>query len=164
VQKEDVMKVESLMTKNFASCCPEQSLSDAARVMWERDCGIVPVIAGESDSRLLGVITDRDITMAAYTKGRALTEIGIGDVMSKAVVSCCPSDSLSDAERVMRRAQVHRLPVLDEAGGLLGVLSLADIARATRRGTGKQKLDASEVGETLAAISSPRNLEVGHAA
>ena len=155
------MKVESVMSKNIGTCSPQQSLNDAARIMWERDCGIVPVIAGEGNGRIMGVITDRDVAIAAYTKGRRLSEIGIGDVMSKTVASCRPSDSLAEAERKMQDAQVHRLPVVDEVGALLGVLSLADIARATR---GPEKIRPSEVGETLAAIRRPRALEVVHGA
>jgi CBS domain-containing protein len=154
------MKVESVMSKNIATCSPQQSLNDAARIMWERDCGIVPVTDGEG--RIMGVVTDRDVAIAAYTKGRRLSEIGIGDVMSRTVAWCRPSDSVGDAERKMQQAQVHRLPVVDEVGALLGVLSLVDIALATRRGP--EKVRPGEVGETLAAIRRPRALEVSHVA
>jgi len=156
------MKVEIVMTRNVAICSPEQSLNEAARIMWERDCGIVPVVAGDGDGRLLGVVTDRDVAMAAYTQGRRLSEIPVSEIMSKHVVSCRPSDSIGTAERAMQHAQVHRLPVVNDAGDVVGMLSLADIARATRRAP--ELVSKSNVGATLAEISRPRAREVIHAA
>jgi len=153
------MKVEGVMSKSVGMCGQHQSLNDAARIMWERDCGIVPIVASDEDGRVVGMVTDRDICIAAYTKGRRLQDIPIADVMSKKVVSCRASDELGAAERTMQQAQVHRLPVVDDGGRLLGVLSLADIARATARGA-RDKVSAGEVGETLAAIRRSRALEV----
>jgi CBS domain-containing protein len=153
------MKVEQLMTKQVDACYPDHTLNDAARVMWERDCGFVPIVDGPS-RRVVGILTDRDTCMAAYTRGHALWQIRIGDVMSKAVQACHPSDLVSEAEAVMRRARVHRLPVVDEAGQLLGVISLADIAREAAREVGpKQRaVTSAEIGETLAAIRQLREL------
>jgi len=156
------MKIESVMSKSLGTCSPAQSLNDAAQIMWERDCGIVPIVGGNGDRRLMGVITDRDIAIAAYTKGRRLSEMGISDVMSKDVVSCRSSDSVDDAERAMRQAQVHRLPVVDESGAVVGVLSLADIACATHRGS--EKVSPRDLGETVAAIRRPRAQELSRSA
>jgi CBS domain-containing protein len=156
------MKIESVMSKDIGTCTPAQSLNDAAQIMWERDCGIVPIVGHDGDRRLLGVITDRDIAIAAYTKGRRLSEIGIGDVMTKAVISCRSTDSVDDAERAMRQAQVHRLPVVDEAGAVVGVLSLADIACATHKGI--EKVSPRDLGETVAAIRRPRAQEMSRSA
>jgi CBS-domain-containing membrane protein len=107
------------------------------------------------------VLTDRDICIAAYTKGRRLTEIAIGEVMATKVASCGTGDDVSDAEKVMRSEQVHRLPVLDDGGALAGIVSLADLARASARRvrTGRGEVSTSEVGETLAAIRQTRQLE-----
>jgi CBS domain-containing protein len=152
------MKVESVMGKRVEKCGSDQTLNDAARIMWERDCGIVPIVGGNGDDHVLGVITDRDICIAAYMKGRPLSEISIGEVMSKKVMSCRASDEVGTAERTMQQAQVHRLPVVDESGRLVGVLALADIARASARGA-TDKEPVIELGQTVAAIRRPRGME-----
>ncbi len=154
------MKVEQLMTKEVASCGPNDTLNQAARVMWERDCGFVPIIEGIESRRVVGIVTDRDVCMAAYTRGRTLEQIRVGDVMSTEVRACKPGEDLTAAEATMRRAQVHRLPVVDDANQLLGVISLADIAREAARQVGSKspKVSAAEIGETLAAIRKPRQI------
>ena len=159
------MKVEQLMTKEVGACRPDDTLNEAARIMWERDCGFVPVVESTRSPRVVGVLTDRDICMAAYTRGRALWEIRARDVMSTGVRACQASEDLATAESVMREAQIHRLPVLDSSQQLLGVISLADIAREARRETGskRREVSASEVGEVLASIRQPRELEASGA-
>ena len=154
------MNVEQIMTKDVATCGPDDTLNDAARLMWERDCGFVPVAEPSPTRRLVGIVTDRDLCMAAYTRGRSLGEIRIGDVMSTGVRSCKPSDDLAAAETTMRDSQVHRLPVVDDADQLLGVISLADIAREAAReaGSKRQEVTVAEIGETLAAIRQPREI------
>lgn len=154
------MNVEQIMTKDVATCCPDDTLNEAARLMWERDCGFVPVAEPSPNRRLVGIVTDRDLCMAAYTRGRSLGEIRIGDVMSTGVRSCKPSDDLAAAETTMRDSQVHRLPVVDDADQLLGVISLADIAREAAReaGSKRQEVTVAEIGETLAAIRQPREI------
>jgi CBS-domain-containing membrane protein len=98
--------------------------------------------------------------MAAYTRGATLSGIRIADVMSTGIRTCKPSEDLASAEATMREAQVHRLPVVDDAGQLLGVISLADIAREAQReiGAKRQQVGAAEVGETIAAIRQPRQI------
>ncbi len=121
------MKVEDLMTRDVRTCAPSDSLNDAARIMWERDCGCVPVVEG--DGTVIGMITDRDICMAAYTQGRRLMYMTVDSAASKDVVTIGKDESLRRAEELMRAAQVRRLPVVDSAGRLVGLLSLADLAR-----------------------------------
>ena len=153
------MKVESVMSVDVGRCLPSETLNEAARIMWERDCGIVPIVESREAGRLVGVVTDRDICVAAYIKGQPLGAIPISAVMAKRVVSCRASDEVKAAEQLMRRAQVHRLPVIDASEQLVGVLSLADIARATGRGM-PADVSPVEVGETLAAIRRSRALAV----
>ena len=152
------MKAEQLMTKEVATCGPDDMLNDAARIMWERDCGFVPIT--EASHRVVGIVTDRDICIAAYTRGQALRQIRIGDVMSTGILSCKPADDLAMVEAAMRRDRIHRLPVVDDADQLLGVISLADIAREAAREVGSRRPDvtAAEIGETLAAIRQPREI------
>ena len=153
------MKVEQLMTKNPRACAASDTLNDAARIMSEADCGMVPVVEENNVvHRLIGVVTDRDISMAAYTSGRSLKELSLDSAMSKDIRTCAPEDSLEVAEQAMREAQVRRLPVVDGAGSILGVLSLADIARQAERERDRKspQVTESEVGTTLSAIAQPR--------
>jgi CBS domain-containing protein len=157
------MRVDKLMTKEVATCGPDDTLNRAAQLMWERDCGFVPVI--EQSRRVVGVVTDRDACMAAYTRGKPLPEIRVRDVMSTRVRACRPTDDVAAAEESMRESQVHRLPVVDDGDHLLGVISLADIAREAGRKAGSKSPEVSpaEIGETLARIRQPRAIAAAHA-
>jgi CBS domain-containing protein len=156
------MEVRSVMTKDVATCVKDETLNQAVRIMLERDCGVVPILENRGGRKVAGVLTDRDVCIAAHTKGQSLEQIPIGDVMARRVVSCLASDELESAEQTMKQAQVHRLPVLDEYGQLVGMLSIGDIARATARGA-QGNVTPIEVGETIAAIRQPRALEAGQA-
>lgn len=159
------MLVEQIMTKRVATCSPGDTLNEAARIMWEHDCGIVPIVEDAENRRVAGVVTDRDVCMAAYTRGQPLSQIRVGDVMCGDVTSCRAGEDVHEAEQTMRRAQLHRLPVVDAANQLLGVISLADIARETARevGSRRQEVTAMELGETLTAICRPRGIAAASA-
>lgn len=151
------MRVEQIMTKQVSWCRPDTSLAEAAQLMWDRDCGCLPVCPGKDASRVTGVITDRDICMAALFKAQPLHELRVADAMSRQLQACRPGDSLEDAENTMRKARIRRLPVIDEQGSLLGIISLADLAREAAREnhSPKQEITETEVGDTLAAICQP---------
>lgn len=125
--RDGELSVRQIMSEAVASCGPDEPLNAAARHMWEHDCGVVPVLA---NGALVGIITDRDICMAAYTQGRPLDSIAIKDVMARHVHACSPDDTLARAASLMADAQVRRLPVVDGQHHLLGIVSLADIARS----------------------------------
>jgi CBS domain-containing protein len=153
------MKVEQLMTRTVKACSPDDTLNRAAQLMWEGDCGCLPVVSTDGDGRVIGVITDRDICMAAYTQGRRLSEIPVASAMAREVIACRPSDGVSQAEALMRDHQVRRLPVVDGAGRLVGILSLNDIAREAQReatGAGRKEVTQADVAETLAQVCRPR--------
>lgn len=147
------MIVRDLMSKPAATCGPDDSLHRAAQIMWEQDCGAVPVI--NEHKQVVGMITDRDICMAAYLQGKGLPSIKVSTVMSMIVHSCTPLDSIADVERMMREHQVRRLPVVDVHDEILGMISLNDIVRGTKA-KGRDGLAYSEVAITLAAICAPR--------
>jgi CBS domain-containing protein len=147
------MKVEQLMTKDVRCCSRSDSANDAARVMWEHDCGFVPVVEPDGSGRVAGVVTDRDLCIAAYTQGRPLRDIPLDWIMSTRVFTCQAGDSLATAEGKMREGQLRRLVVVDAAGHAVGVLSLSDLARAARTRKG---ITWTEVAETLASISEQR--------
>jgi CBS domain-containing protein len=150
------MKVEQLMTRTVQACRRWDSLNQAARIMWDQDCGCVPVV--DDQRHVVGIVTDRDICMAAYTRGLPLWALQVDGAMAHEVHTCRPGDTLAAAERTMRAHQLHRLPVVDEAGVLVGLLSLRDLAvEATREhGRRRAEVSAEEVAETLGAVCQPR--------
>jgi len=139
------MRVEEIMTREVEACRPDDTLNTAADIMWQTDCGCVPVIDGSS-KRVIGMITDRDICMAAYLSGQPLQALTIEGAMAKTVYSCNPQDPLATAERIMREAQIRRLPAVDEHGRLVGIISLSDIAMSAT-------IPAHEIAETIKSIS-----------
>jgi CBS domain-containing protein len=150
------MKVEELMNKRVQSCLPTQTLADAAKVMWDADCGCVPVV--DEEGRVAGMVTDRDICFSSYFQSKAPREIVIRDIMSQQVLSCRPGDRIRDAVMTMRNAQIRRLPVTDAAGHLVGILSLNDIALEAERNLQTHSSDVrlDDVGLTLSAVCHHR--------
>lgn len=151
------MKVEQLMRRTVETCRPGDSLNRAAQLMWEHDCGSVPVV--DDDGRAIGIVTDRDVCMAAYTQGGALAALPVASAMARSLHTCRPGDTIGEAERIMRLAQVRRLPVVDVENRVVGILSLGDLAaEATRELTGRRRrtVRSDVVGETLGAICTPR--------
>lgn len=147
------MRIEDIMSSPVRTCRRDDNLGAAARIMWEHDCGVVPVT--DEDGHVVGVITDRDICMATYTQGCGPRKIPVGEAMARIVFSCHPRDSLETAERVMADRQVRRIPIVDDENRVVGILSLNDLARYVASARKKNGLKR-EVTETLAAISQPR--------
>jgi CBS domain-containing protein len=151
------MDVEDLMTRAVHTCRRDEALHAVAQLMWEHDVGALPVL--DAQGRAVGMISDRDICMAAYTQGQPLSALRVQRSMSRALHVCHPKDRVSAAERTMRVHGVRRLPVVDDHGELIGILTLSDIVRARiKPPTGKaaQKL-LMDVAFTLAEICRPRS-------
>jgi CBS domain-containing protein len=146
------MRIKEIMTQPVVSCTTDNNLNAAAQLMWDHDCGVLPVVG--DDGRLAGIITDRDICMAAYTQGRPLIEIPVTRVMTPQVVACFAGDSIDAAERLMRAERVRRIPVVDDAGHPVGIVALNDLARLAWRAR-KSAVDHDLV-QTMAAICQPR--------
>lgn len=151
------MRVEQLMTREVQTCGPGDTLDRAAQLMWDHDCGCLPVVSGNGVTRVEGLLTDRDICMCALFQGKPLHEMRVSEAMTQDVRSCKASDSLSTAEQVMSEGRVRRLPVTDEQEALIGMISLADLAReAVQESRSAQpEIIGTEVGNTLAAICQP---------
>ncbi len=143
------MLVSELMTREPARASADERLSAAAGRMWEHDCGALPVV---QDGRVVGMITDRDICMATWSRGLPPDAIEVISAMSTRLVSCQPTDTLEDVEKAMRSNQVRRLPVLSSDGRLVGIISLADIV--TRAETTRSH-DGNGLTTTLAGICQP---------
>jgi CBS domain-containing protein len=124
------------MTKSVHCCGANDSLQRAAQIMWENDCGAVPV--ADENNRVVGMITDRDICMAAYIQGRPLWQMPVGSTMAKQVHGVRETDPLETVETLMRRMQVRRVPVIDGGGQIKGILSMNDLARHAHGSVGSQ--------------------------
>jgi len=136
------MKVNQAMTRNVMLLAPEQTLRDAARMMADGDLGAIPVAQGD---RLVGMLTDRDITVRAVAQGLS-PETRVVDVMSHEVLYCFDDENLSDVSINMGQVQVRRLPVVNRQKRLVGILSIGDIASCE---------DVSQTGHAIAGISAP---------
>ena len=150
------MNANDLMTRGPCSVRTTDRLDAAARVLWEQDCGIVPVV--DATNVLVGVVTDRDLCMASYTQGRPLDEIAVAGPMARQLRTCRPDDSITTVLSLMQQAQVHRLPVVDARGVLLGIVAINDIVRAAHNRPAA--IDAASVVKTLALIGAPRRAAV----
>jgi len=140
------------MTHRPQVCGPGDSLNRAAQIMWERDCGCVPVV--DWNESPIGMITDRDVCMAAYTQGRTLHEMSVESARSRDAIRVHENDALEIAERLMSQHQLRRLPVVDDTGRVVGLLSIHDLAHVAQA-----EDDAKRVNDTLACICAPRGRE-----
>jgi len=150
------LEVGDLMTRNVVSVRASEPLSTAAKLLWDYDCGVVPVIEDDGE-RVIGVVTDRDICMATWSRNLAPSLIGTFEAMSQGLVYCSPTDSVEVAEGIMRSRKVRRLPVVDAAGKMVGILSVTDIARVARQpSTARPGFDISpaHVVDTLNMITT----------
>jgi len=151
------MKIKEIMTKNAKACTLTDNLADAARSMWHADCGILPVVA--EGGKVVGLITDRDICMAAAIKGRHLENIAIEDVTSGQVFSCKPDDDVQVALKTMQENKVRRLPVVADDGALEGMLSMNDIVV-----NAKEVADNKDVNVSYADVVQTYKAICAHAA
>src|SRR5262245_36484625 len=118
------MKVKELMSVDVKSCREDADLATATKIMWDADCGIVPVV--NDDRKVIGVVTDRDICVAAATRSMNPAGIRVRDVMSRTVATCTESDDARVALATIKDRRVLRLPVVDKQQRLVGVISLND--------------------------------------
>jgi CBS domain-containing protein len=145
--------VRSIMTGNVLTCTPTDTLHRAAQIMWERDCGAVPVV--EPSGRLAGIITDRDLTMGALTQGLPLVAIPVGRVASGNVHTVSPAGSIDDVVAVMGEQRVRRVVGVESDRKVVGIVALADVARYVAE-LGPTRRDAALVLAGLVAALSER--------
>lgn len=138
------MRIQDVMTRNPRSVPPATTAREAARLMRDEDVGIVPVVEG---SRLVGVVTDRDLALRIVADGRD-AETAIRDVMSaERLVTCGPDEELDGAMETMASEQLRRIPIVDERGTLVGIVAQADIVRKAH--------DDRKAEQTVERISEP---------
>lgn len=141
------MEVKNIMTKKPACCTTDSSLQEVARLMLEHDCGLSPVVESKHSMKLVGVITDRDITCRSVAVGKNPMKMTAGDCMSSPCVTVTPEMSVDDCCQVMEENQVRRVPVVDDRGACCGMVAQADIA---------QHASKKEIARVVKGVSVPR--------
>jgi CBS domain-containing protein len=151
------MKVKDVMTENVKFCRPDTNLAEATAIMWEYDCGALPVVVERKET--VGIITDRDIAIAVGTRHIPAWAIPVGEVMSKELYSVSPEDDIHAALKLICKDRVRRLPVINTEGALEGILCLSDIALHAEHPTGKKtpELNYEDVVSALKAICEHRH-------
>lgn len=147
---EDV-RAYQVMTRQVAAVHADAPLAHAARVMADCDCGALPVL-GDGD-RLVGMLTDRDIALRLFARGLDPRHARVADCMTHNGYACHAQDRLVDCMRQMSRHQVRRIPIVDDVGRLVGIVSQADVARhAGMRGEPGERRALADV---VCAVSEP---------
>lgn len=121
------MDITELMTTRLFTCEPSDSLNRAAQLMWDHNCSCVPIVDGER--KLIGLVTERDVAMAAYTQGKLLAEIPVLDAMSRTLHACEARCPFEVAQNTMQSLGISRMPVIDEGGRLVGLFTKSDLFR-----------------------------------
>ena len=135
--------VKDVMTTNPTSVVADNPVVEAARIMKEKDVGIVPVVEG---GRLVGTVTDRDIAVRVVAEGKDPQSVRVREIASTDVVTVDPQQDLDEALRLMASHQVRRLPVVEAGGRLVGIVAQADVAR---------EANDKKTGELVEEISQP---------
>lgn len=150
------MKVKEVMTPNATAIWLTESLADAAKLMWENDCGALPII--KDGRKVIGMITDRDVCMAAAMKSRNPSAISVEEIMTRQVYAAKPEENIDQALQTMREHQVRRLPVINADGELEGILSINDIVLHAKlpNGTSSDRIDYTDVMKTYQTICQHR--------
>jgi CBS domain-containing protein len=133
------------MTKAPVSCQPDDSITRIAQIMKQENVGSVPVVESAESRKLLGIVTDRDIVVKVVADGRAPDSVTVREAMTPNPVSCREDDDVDQAVKLMKERQVRRMPIVDAAGRLAGIIAQADVATRVAKD--------SKTGELVEAIS-----------
>jgi CBS domain-containing protein len=140
------MNVKSLMTSDPRTCTRATNLAEAAALMLDADCGILPVV--DDKGKLVGVVTDRDMYIALATRNKLASQLTVGDVARSKVFTCGPDDDVQSALATMKQHHIRRLPVEGFGGTVAGIISMNDILLAA----GKKGVGNADIIDTFQAI------------
>jgi CBS domain-containing protein len=143
------MNVKSMMTASPVCCHPDTSVTEAAKMMRDADCGSLPVVDDNGANKLVGIVTDRDIVMKCVARGKDPNDCRVRDCMTGNVISTSQSEDLDAAVSTMQREQIRRLPVIDDSGKCVGILAQADVALHA---------DKSAVADLVRNVSEPAQM------
>jgi CBS domain-containing protein len=141
------MTCAEVMTPSPTCCHPNHTAVEAAELMQREDVGLVPVVAGETTSKLIGVLTDRDIAVKVVAAGRDPRSTAVSEVMTAEPIACLPDESIEAVMELMASRQIRRVPIVDSDGSIVGIVAQADIATRVA--------NPSETGQVVQAISEP---------
>ena len=142
-------KCKDVMTPDPVCCVPADTVDKAAQLMRDQDIGPVPVCDREKSRKLIGMVTDRDLEIKVVAEGRNPKATRVEEVMSRRLVTCSPEDSIEKALDIMEQHQVRRIPVVDSAGQIVGIIAQADIATRVH--------SRDKTAEMVEEISRPRH-------
>jgi CBS domain-containing protein len=142
------MKVKHVMTKDPSCCLASDPAPRAATIMRNENAGSVPVVADTESRKVVGIVTDRDLCMAIVVANREPGSVTVGDCMTATVVTCSPNDAVTKVTELMKDNQIRRVPVVDEAGALQGIVAMADVVS-------RAEVKSSEAHDTLKKVSQP---------
>ena len=151
------MYANEAMTPNTVTCKPDSDLEGIARMMWEWDCGAIVVV--DNDNKAIGIVTDRDIAMAAMLNHKPLWEIHASTIIEhQTLCRAFQNTSLDDCLALMKEQEIRRLPVVNEDGVLAGILSMGDAIAFTSKKLGLSKTSKTvsydQVIEMLKQVSA----------
>ena len=141
------MKAQDIMSADPVCVTPQTSMEEAARLMKDHNVGVLPVVSQEGSRELVGVITDRDITIRHVAEGHGSPDCPVSEAMSENVKTCSPDAAVEDVMDTMGREQVRRIPIVDERGSLVGMVSQADVVLEAK--------DERKAEEMVENISKP---------
>jgi CBS domain-containing protein len=144
------MKVKDIMTPNAKAIWLTESLADAAQIMWENDCGVVPII--KDGRKVIGMITDRDICMAVAMRDKNPSSVSVEEVMCGQVYSVNAEDEIEQVLETMQEHKIRRLPVVNDEGELEGIVSMNDVVLHANADEGENTIEFGEVIKTYHAI------------
>ena len=151
------MKVKDVMVKTAAFCNPETNVGAAVEIMWNRNCGFLPVV--DAQRRVVGVVTDRDIAMAVGTRNQLPGDITVAEIATRKIQSCRPEYDIHMALDTMAENKVRRLVAVNDQNQFEGVLSMDDVVHfAETTPGGKVDLSSDDVLRTLKALYGPQLL------
>lgn len=151
------MTVKDVMTPRVATCRLETNLAEATALMWDNECGVLPVV--DECGELAGIVTDRDICVALGTRNIRSSELRVRDVIKNPPLVCKSSDDIHTALQIMRKGKIRRLPVVSDSAQLEGIVSMDDVVLNAARGERKMgsMISYGDVVTTLQAIYTRDN-------
>jgi CBS domain-containing protein len=142
---KDTRKVRDIMTRNPETVSEKNSIRDVANIMAKRDTGVVPVVEGK---KIIGLITDRDIVVRLIAEGKDLSKVSVKEAMTKNVRSVTEDTPVDEVLVLMGKAEIRRIPVVNRADEIVGIVSIGDLAVETNQD--------GNVGQALKDISEAR--------
>jgi CBS domain-containing protein len=155
-ESSQAKQLKDVMTPDPGCCLPSDTVQQAARIMKEKDTGIVPVIESEKNHKLVGVITDRDICLAIAEEDVEPDELLVEKCMARNVIVGHPDDSVDKAVNLMEEQLIRRIPVVDERNRIQGIVSMADIVCRSPVKAEQMQEALEKISEPASASSKPR--------